>query len=104
MAKIQKTNAMRFLENKKIEYTVNSYECNEFIDGVTMAKEIGQPHGAEGVVQREKDQIAILGIDLLYPQKIVEVCGNVSVGKHDRLGGRGGAGGENDGSDVVGIG
>ena len=43
MAKIQKTNAMRFLETKKIEYTVNSYECNEFIDGVTMAKEIGQP-------------------------------------------------------------
>ncbi len=43
MAKIQKTNAMRFLETKKIEYKVNSYECDEFIDGVTMAKAIGQP-------------------------------------------------------------
>ena len=43
MAKIQKTNAMRFLETKKIEYTVNSYQCDEFIDGVTMAREIGQP-------------------------------------------------------------
>ena len=43
MAKLQKTNAMRFLETKKIEYTVNSYECDEFVDGVTMAKEIGQP-------------------------------------------------------------
>ena len=43
MAKLQKTNAMRFLENKKIEYTVNSYECDEFIDGVTMAKALGQP-------------------------------------------------------------
>jgi len=43
MAKLQKTNAMRFLETKKIEYTVNSYECDEFIDGVTMAKALGQP-------------------------------------------------------------
>lgn len=43
MSKIQKTNAMRFLENKKISYTVNSYKCDEFIDGVTMAKAIGQP-------------------------------------------------------------
>lgn len=43
MAKLQKTNAMRFLETKKIKYTVNSYECDEFIDGVTMARELGQP-------------------------------------------------------------
>lgn len=43
MAKLQKTNAMRFLETKKIDYTVNSYECDEFIDGVTMAKALGQP-------------------------------------------------------------
>lgn len=43
MAKLQKTNAMRFLESKKIDYEVNSYECSEFIDGVTMALEIGQP-------------------------------------------------------------
>lgn len=43
MAKLQKTNAMRFLESKKIEYDVNSYECEEFIDGMTMAREIGQP-------------------------------------------------------------
>ena len=43
MAKIQKTNAMRFLETKKIEYTVNAYQCDDFIDGVTMAREIGQP-------------------------------------------------------------
>ncbi len=43
MSKQIKTNAMRFLETKKIEYTVNSYECDEFIDGITMAKAIGQP-------------------------------------------------------------
>jgi len=43
MAKEQKTNAMRFLEKNKIEYEVKSYECDEFIDGVTVAEHLGQP-------------------------------------------------------------
>ena len=43
MAKEQKTNAMRFLEKNKIEYEVQSYECDEFIDGVTVAEHLGQP-------------------------------------------------------------
>lgn len=43
MAKELKTNAMRFLEKKKIEYTVQTYECEEFIDGIHTAEKLGQP-------------------------------------------------------------
>ena len=39
-----KTNAMRILEQKKIPYTVHTYDCEEFMDGVTMADALGQPH------------------------------------------------------------
>ena len=34
MAKEQKTNAMRLLEQQKIPHTVNQYDCPEFVDGV----------------------------------------------------------------------
>ena len=44
MAKEQKTNAMRILDKNKIPYTVNTYECDEFIDGVTVADRLGQPY------------------------------------------------------------
>lgn len=44
MAKEQKTNAMRILDKNKIVYTVNTYECDEFIDGVTVADMLGQPY------------------------------------------------------------
>lgn len=42
MAKEVKTNAMRFLEQKKIPYVMNSYECDEFVDGITVAEKLGQ--------------------------------------------------------------
>ena len=44
MAKEQKTNAMRILDKNKIDYTVNTYECDEFVDGVTVADLLGQPY------------------------------------------------------------
>ncbi len=44
MAKEQKTNAMRILDKNKIAYTVNTYACDEFIDGVTVADQLGQPY------------------------------------------------------------
>ncbi len=37
-----KTNAMRFLDSKKINYTVNTYECEDFVDGVHIAQMLGQ--------------------------------------------------------------
>ena len=43
MAKETKTNAMRFLEKSKINYTVQNYECDEFIDGIHTAQQLGQP-------------------------------------------------------------
>lgn len=43
MAKEAKTNAMRFLEKCGIEYTVQNYQCDEFIDGIHTAEKLGQP-------------------------------------------------------------
>ena len=35
--KAVKTNAMRILDSLKISYEMQSYECDEFVDGVTTA-------------------------------------------------------------------
>lgn len=43
MGKKVKTNAMRFLEKNKIEYTMQNYQCAEFTDGITCANALGQP-------------------------------------------------------------
>ncbi len=37
-----KTNAMRILDKNKIAYKVNTYECEDFIDGVHIADMLGQ--------------------------------------------------------------
>lgn len=37
-----KTNAMRILDTMKIDYEVKSYECDEFIDGISVAKKLNQ--------------------------------------------------------------
>lgn len=42
MSKEAKTNAMRILDKLKIDYAVQSYECEEFIDGVHIADMLGQ--------------------------------------------------------------
>ena len=42
--KENKTNAMRMLDKNKINYEVNTYECDEFIDGVHIADMLGQPY------------------------------------------------------------
>ena len=39
-----KTNAMRILDRNKLSYKVNTYECEEFIDGVQIADMLGQPY------------------------------------------------------------
>ena len=44
MSKEAKTNAMRILDRGKIPYTVNTYECAEFIDGVHVADQLGQSY------------------------------------------------------------
>lgn len=47
MAKKQKeikTNAMRILEKNKIDFQVITYECDEFVDGVHIADQLGQSY------------------------------------------------------------
>lgn len=44
MAKELKTNAMRILDRNKVNYTLNTYECEEFIDAVTVADQLGQAY------------------------------------------------------------
>lgn len=44
MAKEVKTNAMRILDRLKINYKINLYNCEEFIDGVTIADMLGQSY------------------------------------------------------------
>lgn len=43
MAKEIKTNAMRILEKNKINFKMLTYECDEFVDGISVAEKIGQP-------------------------------------------------------------
>lgn len=35
---------MRILEKKKISYTAHTYDCEEFLDGISVADALGQPH------------------------------------------------------------
>lgn len=44
MAKETKTNAVRILDKHKVKYTLNTYVCEEFVDGVTVADRLGQPY------------------------------------------------------------
>ncbi len=39
-----KTNAMRILDRMKIVYHHQSYECEEFVDGIQTADHLGLPH------------------------------------------------------------
>lgn len=39
-----KTNAMRILDKNKIQYKVNYYQCDEFIDGMHIADKLSQPY------------------------------------------------------------
>lgn len=42
--KDNKTNAMRLLDGAGIDYDVNFYECDEFVDGSHIADMLGQDH------------------------------------------------------------
>ena len=39
-----KTNAMRILDRNKIPYEYQTYECDEFVDGIAVADKVGLPH------------------------------------------------------------
>lgn len=42
--KDNKTNAMRILDKNKVKYRINTYECDEFKDGISIADMLGQPY------------------------------------------------------------
>ncbi len=44
MGKEVKTNAMRMLDRQKIPYKLNQYECQEFVDGMKIADQLGQSY------------------------------------------------------------
>lgn len=44
MGKELKTNAIRILDKEKIKYTLNTYECDEFIDAKNVADLLDQPY------------------------------------------------------------
>ncbi|MBQ8893042.1 MAG: Cys-tRNA(Pro) deacylase [Clostridia bacterium] len=44
MAKDTKTNAMRILEQKGIDFRVNLYSCEEFVDAIHIADMLGQEY------------------------------------------------------------
>lgn len=44
VAKELKTNAMRILDKNKIEYGLNTYECDNFTDGKSIADMLGQDY------------------------------------------------------------
>lgn len=39
-----KTNAMRILDKMKIKYEMSTYECDEFVDGISVADLLGVSH------------------------------------------------------------
>ncbi|MFG6368413.1 MAG: Cys-tRNA(Pro) deacylase [Lachnospiraceae bacterium] len=41
---VNKTNAMRILDSKKIPYTTYSYECEAFVDAIQIADMLGLPY------------------------------------------------------------
>lgn len=42
--KEKKTNAMRILERNHIDFQIHTYECHEFVDGIHIADQLGQPY------------------------------------------------------------
>ena len=103
MGKELKTNAMRFLDKNKIEYTVQTYQCDEFIDGIHVAEMLGQPldetfktliaHGRSGSyycfllpVAQELDlkkaakSVEEKSVELLHVKDITKVTGYVRGG------------------------
>ncbi len=41
--KVEKTNALRLLDRMKVPYEVHTYPCEEFTDGLEVARLLGLP-------------------------------------------------------------
>lgn len=103
MGKELKTNAMRFLDKNKITYKIQSYQCDEFVDGITCANALGQPldqtfktlvaHGKSGNyycfllpvaleldLKKSAKSVGEKSVELLHVKDITKVTGYVRGG------------------------
>ena len=94
---------MRFLEKNKINYTVQTYQCDEFIDGIHTAEKLGQPldetfktlvaHGKSGDyycfllpvaleldLKKAAKSVGEKSVELLHVKDITKVTGYVRGG------------------------
>ena len=81
---------MRFLDRNKIPYEYQTYECDEFIDGISVADKIGLPHeqvyktlvtvGKSGGHYVFVIPIAAELVEMLHVKEITKVTGYVRGG------------------------
>ncbi len=70
-----KTNAMRILEQKKIQFTHYTYECEEFIDGAQTADLLGLPH------EKVYKTLVTVGADKNYYVFVIPIDGELDLKK-----------------------
>ena len=98
-----KTNAMRILDRMNIKYTHQSYECDEFVDGMQTAEKLGLPYekvyktlvtvGNDGqhyvfVIPIEKElslkkaakSVAVKSVAMIHVKEITQITGYVRGG------------------------
>ena len=82
-----KTNAMRILDRNKIPYEYETYECDEFVDGITTADKIGLPHdvfvipiAAELDLKKAAKSVGEKSVEMLHVKDITAVTGYVRGG------------------------
>lgn len=73
-----KTNAMRILEQKKIPYTHQSYECKEFVDGIQTADYLGLPH------EKVYKTLVTVGVDRQYYVFVIPIEAELDLKKAAR--------------------
>ena len=79
MGKETKTNAMRILDRMKIPYTLNQYNCEEFIDGVHIADMLG-PIDKEIDLKKAARVVGEKNLELLPVKDINKVTGYIRGG------------------------
>ena len=75
-----KTNAMRILDRNKIPYEYETYECDEFVDGITTADKIVIPIAAELDLKKAAKSVGEKSVEMLHVKDITAVTGYVRGG------------------------
>ena len=82
-----KTNAMRILDRKKISYEYQTYECDEFTDGIETADKLNLPHEqvyktieAEIDFKKAAKAVGEKSIEMLHLKELTPLTGYVRGG------------------------